>query len=105
MKGFPGTGIRIQTERKKEYVNGPKKTHTKKILFFFKKGLTFPCPYDIINTVEARPVGQEAKTRPSHGCNMGSIPVRVTKQDKSELLRKSKLVRICFFTIIIQVNT
>ena len=25
-----------------------------------------------------RPVGQEVKTRPFHGCNMGSIPVRVT---------------------------
>ena len=27
----------------------------------------------------SRPVGQEVKTRPFHGCNMGSIPVRVTK--------------------------
>ena len=27
----------------------------------------------------ARPVGQAVKTRPFHGCNMGSIPVRVTK--------------------------
>ena len=27
----------------------------------------------------ARPVGQAAKTSPSHGENMGSIPVRVTK--------------------------
>ena len=26
-----------------------------------------------------RPVGQAAKTSPSHGENMGSIPVRVTK--------------------------
>ena len=26
-----------------------------------------------------RPVGQEAKTPPSHGGNMGSIPVRVTR--------------------------
>ena len=26
-----------------------------------------------------RPVGQAVKTRPFHGCNMGSIPVRVTK--------------------------
>ncbi len=25
------------------------------------------------------PVGQAVKTRPFHGCNMGSIPVRVTK--------------------------
>ncbi len=30
---------------------------------------------------------------------MGSIPVRVTKRNKSELFRQSKLVRICFFTI------
>ena len=28
--------------------------------------------------LERRPVGQEVKTRPFHGCNMGSIPVRVT---------------------------
>ncbi len=26
------------------------------------------------------PVGQAVKTRPFHGCNMGSIPVRVTKK-------------------------
>ena len=30
-----------------------------------------------------RPVGQEVKTRPFHGCNMGSIPVRVTNPEKS----------------------
>ena len=28
-----------------------------------------------------RPVGQEVKTPPFHGSNMGSIPVRVTKKD------------------------
>ncbi len=28
----------------------------------------------------SRPVGQAVKTRPFHGCNMGSIPVRVTKK-------------------------
>ena len=44
----------------------------------------------------ARPISQAAKTSPSHGEGMGSIPVRVTKQNKSELFRKSKLVRICF---------
>ena len=44
-----------------------------------------------------RPVGQAVKTRPFHGCNMGSIPVRVTKQNISELLRNRKVVRICFF--------
>ena len=30
---------------------------------------------------EFRPVGQAVKTRPFHGCNMGSIPVRVTKSN------------------------
>ena len=31
----------------------------------------------------SRPVGQAVKTRPFHGCNMGSIPVRVTmKKDR-----------------------
>ena len=28
-----------------------------------------------------RPVGQAVKTRPFHGCNMGSIPVRVRKKE------------------------
>ena len=43
-----------------------------------------------------RRVGQAVKTRPFHGCNMGSIPVRVTKQNISELFRITRLVRICF---------
>ena len=30
------------------------------------------------------PVGQAVKTRPFHGCNMGSIPVRVTKTSCSQ---------------------
>ena len=30
-----------------------------------------------------RPVGQAVKTPPFHGGNMGSIPVRVTKKDRS----------------------
>ena len=47
-------------------------------------------------TTRSRPVGQAAKTLASHAGNMGSIPVRVTKRNKSELFRKSKLVRICF---------
>ena len=51
-----------------------------------------------------RPVGQEVKTPPFHGSNMGSIPVRVTKRNKSELFRKSKLVRICFLLLITQIN-
>ena len=29
-----------------------------------------------------RPVGQAVKTPPSHGGNMGSIPVRVTNEKK-----------------------
>ena len=39
-----------------------------------------------------RPVGQEVKTSPSHGENMGSIPVRVTKKDASEE------ASFCFFS-------
>lgn len=41
-------------------------------------------------------VGQAAKTSPSHGEGVGSIPAGVTKRNKSELFRRSKLVRICF---------
>ena len=51
-----------------------------------------------------RPVGQAVKTPPFHGGNMGSIPVRVTKRDKSELFRKSKLVRICFLLYISRIK-
>ena len=31
----------------------------------------------------SRPVGQAVKTRPFHGCNMGSIPVRVTMEKRT----------------------
>ena len=51
-----------------------------------------------------RPVGQAAKTSPSHGENRGSIPLRVTKRNKSELFRKSKLVRICFLLLNYQID-
>ena len=45
-----------------------------------------------------RPVGQEVKTPPFHGGNMGSSPVRVTKQIKSELCSNRNSVRIfCFY--------
>ncbi len=45
-----------------------------------------------------RPVGQEVKTPPFHGGNMGSSPVRVTKQIKSELCSYGNSVRIfCFY--------
>ena len=35
----------------------------------------------------SRPVGQEVKTRPFHGCNMGSIPVRVTIEKRTPFSR------------------
>ena len=41
-----------------------------------------------------RPVGQAVKTRPFHGCNMGSIPVRVTKK---LLIEKSGAFFFLFF--------
>ena len=40
------------------------------------------------------PVGQAVKTRPFHGCNMGSIPVRVTKIKLSRTLRCSTVLFI-----------
>ena len=66
---------------------------------WFKSDFRYQSFYDLQITSSLRrvwPVGQAVKTRPFHGCNMGSIPVRVTKRNKSELFRKSKLVRICF---------
>ena len=41
-----------------------------------------------------RPVGQAVKTRPFHGCNMGSIPVRVTKKEES---RRESLLSFLVF--------
>ena len=46
--------------------------NSKKLLTFLKKS-------DIISKYQTWPVGQAAKTSPSHGENMGSIPVRVIK--------------------------
>ena len=46
--------------------------NSKKLLTFLKKS-------DIISKYQPWPVGQAAKTSPSHGENMGSIPVRVIK--------------------------
>ncbi len=43
------------------------------------------------------PVGQAVKTRPFHGCNMGSIPVRVTK-------KKNRHESVCFSFYIILGN-
>ncbi len=39
-----------------------------------------------------RPVGQAAKTRPFHGCNMGSIPVRVTKKKPAFCKTKNRFL-------------
>ena len=42
------------------------------------------------------PVGQVVKTRPFHGCNMGSIPVRVTKTSCSQGSRMFFFISIRF---------
>ena len=36
--------------------------------------------------VKQRPVGQAAKTLASHAGNMGSIPVRVTKKERTDII-------------------
>ncbi len=58
----------------------------KKNKFFSKKVLQSQEKYDIITKLSKdrsrpRPLGQAAKTSPSHGENMGSIPVGVTKKN------------------------
>ena len=53
-------------------------------LIFFKKGIAF-CFFMCYNNYAKRPVGQAVKTLASHAGNMGSIPVRVTKKETSEL--------------------
>ena len=53
---------------------------------------------------DIRPVGQAAKTPPFHGGNRSSILLRVTKRNKSELFRKSKLVRIYFLLLNPQID-
>ena len=45
---------------------------------------------------EIWPVGQAVKTPPFHGGNMGSSPVRVTKQSKDEPVSFRRRVRLCF---------
>ena len=59
----------------------------KKLKNFFKKVLHFPFECDIITQYSKRPVSQAAKTSPSHGEGMGSIPVRVTKKEKAPQAR------------------
>ena len=57
----------------------------------------FQKKYDIILKLSSRrPVGQAVKTLASHAGNMGSIPVRVTKHNKSERFVYQKNARICF---------
>ena len=48
---------------------------------FFKKLLQFLKNYAILFDADTRPVGQAAKTPPSHGGNGGSIPPRVTNPE------------------------
>ncbi len=59
------------------------------IHIFFGKTLAFPVQI-CYNTIALMiwPVGQAAKTSPSHGENMGSIPVRVTIAEKVEPVLK-----------------
>ena len=49
--------------------------------------MQFDKRYDIITQYSKRPVSQAAKTSPSHGEGMGSIPVRVTKKEKAPQAR------------------
>ena len=49
------------------------------------------------------PVGQVVKTPPFHGGNMGSIPVRVTIVNKSELFPDWGRVRIYYFYVATQI--
>ena len=50
-------------------------------------------PIFLADNFSNRPVGQAVKTRPFHGCNMGSIPVRVTI--KRQTLHKGCLFFYC----------
>ncbi len=65
-----------------------------KTRFFLQNLLLFSKTCGIISAFDKRPVGQAVKTSPSHGENMGSIPVRVTKEAKNE--PKSKGIRVRF---------
>ena len=49
-------------------------------------------PNDAVCRDMLRPVGQEAKTPPFHGGNMGSIPVRVTKKARMDLSMRAFLM-------------
>ena len=42
---------------------------------------------DFVFNINIRPVGQAVKTRPFHGCNMGSIPVRVTNEKRGHRIK------------------
>ena len=47
-----------------------------------------------------RPVGQEAKTPPSHGGNRGSIPLRVTTENPLDSVRRIFCIRLNIIDII-----
>ena len=74
--------------------------NTEKFLKTFQKPIdkTKRICYNV-QVVKIRPIGQAVKTLASHAGNSGSIPGWVTKRNKSELFRKSKLVRICFLLL------
>ncbi len=58
--------------------------------FFAEKGLQIRVECGIIIYANRKwPVGQEAKTTPSHGVIMGSIPVRVTSKVPAKTLKVS----------------
>ena len=61
------------------------------ICFYLKISWQHTFFYAIMPMFHIRPVGQAAKTAPSHGAIMGSIPVRVTKTKASHLR--------CFFVL------
>ena len=85
---------------------GKKRMRLKKSLGFLTKNKKISKNYCILDIfvlkytytpiLNMRPVGQAVKTLASHAGNMGSIPVRVTIKDKSELLCHRQSVRICF---------
>lgn len=65
---------------------------------FFQNPLHFRKECDIIYKSVQWPLSQAAKTSPSHGEGMGSIPVGVTRQTKSESVSQRKRIRFsCIF--------
>ena len=56
-----------------------------------KKGLQFARECGTIGKVPKRPVSQTVKTSPSHGEDMGSIPVRVTMTEIRQIQGRSPI--------------